>query len=227
MRAPLFLLLALLIPTRQGQAAECLKIGVASGAVSTAAVQRIADRIFAVAGSCAEILVMPNNRLSAMSDSGEIDGEAFKTLTYLDQHPALMPVPTPVYAYTGKLYWPPGAPEPAGSTAVIGVMLGQVWPKTAAQERNLSVLEVRSYEQMVEMSHSGRLQGFMMAGEAFALLRPRYDFLADYASRPVADLPLYLLINHRYADLVPALDRAIQTLVGRGEVARELKAEDR
>ena len=70
MRAPLFLLLAALLPGWEGQAAECLKIGVASGAVSTAAVARIADRIFSVAGSCAEILVMPNNRLAGLSDSG-------------------------------------------------------------------------------------------------------------------------------------------------------------
>src|SRR5579859_5075490 len=102
MRAPFFLLLAALLPRGGSQAAECLKIGVASAAVSTAAVERIADRVFAVAGFCAEILVMPVNRLASMSDSGEIDGEAFKTDTYLDQHPSLMAVPTPVYSYTGN-----------------------------------------------------------------------------------------------------------------------------
>jgi hypothetical protein len=227
MRAPLFILLALLVPRWDGQAAECLKIGVASGAVSTAAVQRIVDRIFVVAGSCAEVLVMPNNRLAALSDSGEIDGEAFKTTAYLDQHSGLISVPTPVYSYTGNLYWPRSAPEPEGPAAVVGIMLGQVWPKAAAQGRNLSVFEVRSYEQMAEMTHSGRLQGFLMAGEAFVLLRPRYDFLADYASRAVAELPLYLVLNRRNADRVPALDQAIQTLRGRGEIDRELRAEDK
>ncbi len=227
MRASLFLLLAVLLPGWEGQAAECLKIGVASGAVSTAAVARIADRIFSVAGSCAEILVMPNNRLAGLSDSGEIDGEAFKTTSYLDQHPVLMPVPTSVYSYTGNLYWPPGAAEPAGPGAMVGILLGQFWPKTAAQERNLTVFEVRSYDQMAEMSRTGRLQGFLMAGEAFAQLRPRYDFLTDYQSRAVADLPLHLLINRRHADLVPGLDKAILALRERGEIARELKAEDK
>jgi len=227
MRARFFPLLALLLPLWEGHAAECLKIGVASGAVSTAAVERIADRIFAVAGSCAEILVMPSNRLTAMSDSGEIDGEAFKTTNYLDQHPGLVPVPTPVYSYTGNLYWPRNAPEPEGPAAVVGIMLGQIWPRSAAQERNLSVFEVRSYDQMAEMARSGRLQGFIMAGEAFVLLRPRYDFLDDYVSRAVADIPLHLVVNRRYADRIPVLDRAIQTLRGRGEIERELRAEDR
>jgi hypothetical protein len=227
MRAPFFLLLAALLPRGGGQAAECLKIGVASGAVSTAAVERIADRIFAVAGFCAEILVMPVNRLAGMSDSGDIDGEAFKTDNYLDQHPSLMAVPTPVYSYTGNLYWPRGAPEPEGPAAVVGILLGQIWPKTPARQRNLTVFEVRSYDQIIEMTHSGRLQGFIMAGEAFSLFRPRYDYLADYNARAVAELPLRLVINRRYADRVPVLDRAVQTLVGRGEIERELKAEDK
>jgi len=46
------------------------------------------------------------------------------------------------------------------------------------------VFEVRSYDQMAEMARSGRLQGFIMAGEAFVLLRPRYDFLADFTRAP-------------------------------------------
>jgi hypothetical protein len=227
MRSTLLLLLALIAPLGAGQAAECLKIGVASGAVSTAAVERIADRIFVVAGSCAEILVMPSNRITAMSDSGEIDGEAFKTTSYLDQHSGLVLVPTAVYSYTGNLYWPRTAPEPEGPAAVVGVMLGQLWPKAVAKQRNLSMFEVRSYEQMAEMARSGRLQGFIVAGQAFALLRPRYDFLGDYASRAVADIPLHLLLNRRHSDLVPALDQAIQTLRGRGEIERELRAEDK
>jgi len=65
------------------------------------------------------------------------------------------------------------------------------------------------------MARSGRLQGFIMAGEAFVLLRPRYDFLADFTfAAPWADLPLHLLVNRRYADRIPALDQAIQTLRG-------------
>ena len=207
MRVPLFLLLAALLPRGGSQATECLKIGVASAAVSTAAVERIADRIFAVAGFCAEILVMPVNRLAGMSDSGEIDGEAFKTDNYLDQHPSLMAVPTPVYSYTGNLYWPGGMPEPAGPAAVVGILLGQIWPRTPALQRNLTVFEVRSYDQIIEMTHSGRLQGFIMAGEAFTLFRPRYDYLSDYNVRAVADLPLHLVLNRRHADRIPGVRR--------------------
>jgi hypothetical protein len=227
MRASLFLLLVVFLPIQAGRAAECLKIGVASGAISTAAVERIADRIFAVAGSCAEILVMPTNRLSAMTDSGELDGEAFKVGGYVDQHPGLMLVPSAVYAYTGNLYWPRGAEEPDGPEATVGVILGQLWPKAAAQAHDLSVFEVRSYDQMIEMTHSGRLQGFLMAGQAFAMMRMRYDFLADYDSRAVAEIPLHLVISKKYAALVPALDGAIQTLRARGEIERELQATDR
>lgn len=227
MRASLPLLLAVILSWREGQAEECLKIGVVSGAVSTAAVARITDRLFAMAGSCAEILTMPTNRLAAMTDSGELDGEAFKVSGYIDQHPSLVQVPTPVYAYTGDLYWPRGAAEPKGPAATIGVMLGQIWPKEAAKERDLSVFEVRSYDQMIEMSHNGRLQGFMMAGEAFEQFRARYDFLAGYQSRPVAEIPLHLMISKRRADLLAALDQAIRALRGRGEIERELHAEDR
>ena len=218
------LLLTLVLPLHWAQAEECLKIGVASGAVSTAAVARIVDRLFAGAGSCADIRIMPNNRLAAMTDAGTLDGEAFKVTGYLDQHPSLVRVPTAVYAYTGNLYWPGDTAEPAGPAATVGVMLGQIWSKAAAQERNLPVFEVRSYEQMIEMSRNGRLQGFMMAGDAFDQLRPRYDFLAGYISRPVAQIPLYLAIDKRRAELLPALDQAIRTLRARGEIERELHA---
>lgn len=227
MRASLPLLLAVILSWREGRAGECLKIGVASGAVSSAAVARIADRLFAAAGSCAEPLFMPTNRLTAMTDAGELDGEAFKILGYADQHPSLVPVPTAVYAYTGNIYWPSGAAEPWGQDAVVGVMLGQIWPRTVAKERDLAVFEVRSYDQMIEMAHTGRLQGFMMAGEAFDQLRQRYDFLAAYESRPVAEIPLHLMIGKRHADLLPALDEAVRALRARGEIERELHAEDR
>ena len=227
MRASYYLLLAAILLWREGQAEECLKIGVASGAVSTAAVARITDRLFTVAGSCAEILTMPNNRLAAMTDSGDLDGEAFKVTGYLDQHPALVEVPTPVYAYAGDLYWPQGAAEPWGQDSMVGVMLGQIWPRNAAKEHDLAVFEVRSYDQMVEMTRTGRLQGFMMAPEAFEQLRLRYDFLAGYQSRQVAEIPLHLMISKRRADLLPALDQAIRALRGRGEIERELRAEDR
>jgi hypothetical protein len=227
MRVRLPLLLAALLIPWEGRAAECLKIGVASGAVSTAAVARVADRIFSLAGSCAEMLIMPDNRLTAMADSGELDGLAFKGRNYIEQHPYLTPVPTPVYGYTGDLYWPAGAAEPKGAGATVGIMLGQLWPRAAAQERGLTIFEVRSYEQMVEMSRNGRLQGFIVADAAFAQLVPRYDFLTAYNARAVAEITLHLVLNKRHEALIPALDRSIQSLRARDEIARELKAEDR
>lgn len=226
MRNLALLLVAVLAPLPDARAADCLKIGVASGAVSTPAVARIADRLFSLAGACAEILTMPANRLGAMTDAGELDGEAFKVSAYIEQHPALTAVPAPVFSFAGNLYWPGGSGEPRGPDIVVGVMLGQFWPKEAAQKSDLSTFDVRNYEQMIEMTHSARLQGFIMAADAFAALRQRYDFLGAYNTRQVADVPLYLLVARKHDDLVPALDKAIKTLKARGEIEQELKAQD-
>lgn len=227
MRVLLLLLIAALAPSPGASATDCLKIGVASGGLSSAAVARIADRIFTLAGACAEIVSMPSNRLTALTESDSLDGEALKITDYIEQHPNLMEVPTAVLHLAGNLYWPGDAAEPAGPSATIGVLLGQIWPRRAAQERGAAFFEVRGYDQMIEMTHLGRLQGFMMAGEAFSLLSPRYDYLAHYKSSSVADIPLYLAISRRNAALVPALDKSIRTMVESGEIVREIKAEDR
>lgn len=227
MRVLLLLLLVALTPSQSAPAADCLKIGVASGGLSSAAVARISDRIFALSGTCAEIVSMPSNRLTQLTESDGLDGEALKITDYIQQHPNLTEVPTAVLHLTGYLYWPEDAAEPAGPSANIGVLLGQIWPRRAAQERGATFFEVRGYDQMIEMTHLGRLQGFMMAGEAFALLSPRYDYLAHYKSKAIADIPLYLAISRRYSGLVPALDKAIRTMVESGEIEREMKAEDR
>jgi hypothetical protein len=227
MRVLLFLLLLAQAPFLDASADDCLKIGVASGGLSSAAVARIADRIFSLAGACAEIVSMPSNRLTALTESDMLDGEALKITDYIQQHPNLVYVPTAVLHLTGNLYWPGDAPEPQGASATIGVLLGQIWPRRAAQDRGATFFEVRGYDQMIEMTHLGRLQGFMMAGEAFAVLGPHYDYLAHYKSKAVADIPLYLAINRRDATLIPALDKTIRTMIDSGEIEREMKAEDR
>ena len=226
MRNLALMLTALMAPLLQAYAGPCLKIGVASGALSTPAVARITDRLFALAGSCAEILLMPNNRLAAMTDAGELDGEAFKVSAYVEQHPVLVAVPTPVYSFAGNLYWPGDTGEPRGPETVVGVPLGQYWPKEAAAQNDLSVYEVRSYDQMIEMARTGRLQGFIMAADAFAVFRPRHDFLEGYKTRRVAEVPLHLVVAKGHSDLLPALDQAVRTLQAHGEIERELKAED-
>src|SRR5579859_1563181 len=129
MRVLLFLLLLAQATFLGAHAADCLKIGVAAGGLSSAAVARIADRIFTQAGACAEVVSMPPNRLAALTDAGELDGEAFKIADYIQQHPTLVEVPTAVLHAAGNLYWPGDADEPAGPAATIGVMLGQIWPK--------------------------------------------------------------------------------------------------
>jgi ABC-type amino acid transport substrate-binding protein len=138
-----------------------------------------------------------------------------------------MEVPTAVQHLTGALFWPEDALEPAGSAATVGVLLGQIWPRRAAQEQGAAYFEVRSYDQMIEMTRSGRLQGFMMAAEALEILRPRYDYLGGYKIKKVTDIPLHLAVKRRYAALVPALDDAIRKMLAGGQIEREFKAEDR
>lgn len=227
MRRVTFLLLLMQAPFWGASAADCLRIGVVSGALTSAAVARITDEIFIAAGSCAEIISAPSNRLTALTDSDALDGEAFKVTDYIEGHADLMAVPTAVQHLTGALFWPGDAPEPVGPTATIGVLLGQIWPRKAAQERGVTYFEVRSYDQMIEMTRSGRLQGFMMAAEGFPLLRPRYDYLDSYQMKKVSDIPLHLAVKKRYAALVPALDKAIRKMSANGVIERELKAEDR
>jgi len=227
MRILFLLLLTAQIPAHSGWAADCLKIGVVSGALTSAAISRVTDRIFAQAGSCAEIVSAPSNRLTALTEADALDGEALKITDYIQEHPNLVEVPTPVQHLTGALFWPDGKKEPTGPTATIGVMLGQIWPRQAAQKRGAAYFELRSYDQMIEMTHRGRLQGFMMAAEALPLLSPRHEYLARYKMTKVTDIPLHLAVSRRHAALIPALDGTIRELIENGEIERELKTEDR
>lgn len=221
------LLLAALAPCPKASAAECLRIGVASGALTSAVVGRITQEIFTAAGSCADIVSAPSNRLTALTDSDGLDGEAFKITDYIEGHADLVEVPTAVQHLTGALFWPGDAAEPAGPAATIGVMLGQIWPRRAALKLGAAYFEVRSYDQMIEMTHSGRLQGFMMAAEGIVMLRPRYDYLDGYKTRKVCDIPLHLAVKRRYGALIPALDNAIRGMLASGQIERELSVAER
>jgi hypothetical protein len=108
-------------------AAECLNIGVASGAVSSAAIGRITEALFARAGSCAAIISLPQSRLNQIETQDTLDGEALRVSSYLAERPQLLAVPTAITHFSGNLYWPPGHAEPAAPSAVIGGIAGQIW----------------------------------------------------------------------------------------------------
>jgi hypothetical protein len=222
MRLLISLVLFLSLYQVANAADECLNIGVASGLRSSPAIGRITEAIFARAKSCAVIVALPQGRLNQIEAQDTLDGEALRVTSYLDQRPRLMLVPTPVTTYAGNLYWPSSDPEPKGPNVTIGVMAGQIWPKQAALARQSEILEVSSYDEMLSLTKSGRLQGFMMAAEAFNHFRAQDPELIRYGQANVAQVPLYLVVNKRHSRLVPKLDQAIKELLGNGYINQQL-----
>ena len=216
------LLLLVLLAFSQARAAECLTIGVASGGLSSAAIGRIAETLFARAGSCAVIVNLPQSRLNRIETDDSLDGEALRVGSYVEQRPQLMLVPTPIESYSGNLYWPNGREEPRGPNATIGILSGQIWPKQAALARQSEIKEVGSYEEMFELTRAGRIQGFMMAAEAFHHFRAQNEELTRFQMLTVTEVPLYLVVNRRHKALVPRLDREVAALLANGYIEQQL-----
>ena len=203
-------------------AEECLNIGVASGLRSTPAISHITEALFARAKSCAVIVALPQNRLNQIETQDTLDGEALRVASYLDQRPQLMLVPTPITSFSGNLYWPSGQAEPSGPNVTIGILGGQIWPKQAVLARRSEFFEVSSYDEMLALTKSGRLQGFMMAAEAFNHFKSVDPDLLRYGQTKVAQQDLYLVVNKRHAKLVPQLDRGVKELLGNGYINQQL-----
>jgi len=213
-RLLLSLLLASATPVR---AADCLTIGVPAGAGAGGEIMDIVGKMTAKAGLCVKRLRAPHNRLLELPIDGEADA-------VIEPASRFVAVPTPLFAFSATLYWPAGRPEPSGPAAAIGVVLGQDWAHHAALGFGSSGFEVRENKQLFEMMVSGRLDGMIVPAQSFQHFLPQFPTLRKLQSRHLYDVPVRLMLDPRFADDLPKLDRALIELQKEGYVDAVLKS---
>jgi hypothetical protein len=203
-----FLLLAggLLSPAQ----AACLTIGIGTGGAYTAERAALVEKIFIQAGLCARPLLAPARRLDLMEKRGELDGTAWRDDPYLASHRSEAKVPTPVEHFHGSLFWLSSREDPSGvAGATIGILAGRDWPRDALKGLPVSIFEANNYPQLFRLTERGRLAGFVMPTALFDTLDLDRSL---YRSKVIRSVPLYLVVQRRHQDVIPALNDAIKAL---------------
>ena len=196
---------------------QCLSIGVSEGGATTEARAELVRTIFSRSGLCANPVITPQFRIDALEKEDKLAGDAWRDDVYLDAHPFLAKVPTPVEYFSGSLYWPRGQPDPTGlPNAVLGVMLGRSWSQDAVRGKKVRLESATNYHQLFQMLEAGRIQGFLIPTRAFALALADEASTAQYESREVMHRPIYLAISANYRDILPRLDKTIRMMAAEG-----------
>jgi hypothetical protein len=194
--------------------AACLTIGIGTGGAYAEKRAAVIEKIFNKAGLCAKPLLAPARRLDLMEKKGELDGNAWRDDDYLASHGSEAKVPTPAEYFRGSLFWLRDRQDPSGQAgATIGILAGRDWPRDALKGLPISIFEANNYTQLVRLTESGRLEGFVMPTALFDTL----DLdRALYQSKIIRAVPLYLVVQSRHRELIPALDDAIKALKDSG-----------
>jgi hypothetical protein len=168
----------------------CLRIGIDPGALGAKATATVVKALYDQAGLCVTIQEIPNRRIATMIRAHELDGEGARIGDYIAGSPDLLPIPTPLVAVIGKLYWLKGQGRPEGSGHTVGFIRGYIWPPLAAQTLDLSTTEVADQNSLAKMAATGRLDGFFMTDNGYIRvvqdIRGKYGSEGDYVmNRPL------------------------------------------
>lgn len=209
-----FLLLAggLLSPAQAG----CLTIGIGTGGAYAEERAAVVEKIFDKAGLCVKTLLAPARQLDVMEKEGELDGSAWRDDAYLATHRSEAKVPAPAEHFHGSLFWLRDHQDPSGvAGATIGILAGRDWPRDALKGLPVTIFEANSYTQLIRLTESGRLEGFVMPTFLFDSQKLER---AKYRSKVIRMAPLYLVVQSRHREVIPALDDAIRALKSSGAI---------
>jgi hypothetical protein len=198
----------------------CLRIGIDPGSLGAKATANVVKALYDQAGLCVTIQEIPNRRIAIMIRAHELDGEGARIGDYIAGSPDLLPIPTPLIAVTGKLYWLKGRGRPEGSGHTIGFIRGYIWPPLVARTLDLGTTEVADQKSLAKMAASGRLDGFFMTDREFARLQSIDR--EKFESAPVRDLTIFHSVTRDHAALVPRLDVALRKLKADGTLEQLL-----
>jgi len=130
--------------------------------------------------------------------------------------------PTPYINFGVSLYWPLGVKEPKGPNITIAAIAGTYWARQIADRLGARLLEANSYSQLLHLVQSGHVQAVLMATDVFQKIITTREVSQELQGREVTTVPLHVVINRRYAALMPALDLAINALIADGTVTATL-----
>ena len=212
------LLMLLAAPPSALADSPCLRIASIAEAPDLDFGRALGEALYHEAGLCVTVVRLPTERVKRMVELGEIDGVVVRTQEFLRAYPQLIAVPTPLLAIDGRLYWRAGQPKPKGPAARIGIPRGWVWPHLTVESLGAEAVEVDANQSLLRMTEAGRLDGFIMAAYEFDSFIASGQERDQFSSTLVNTVRLYHAVTRNHADLLPALDAAVQRLVERGEV---------
>jgi len=216
--AALLFLLAL-TPSPASAQPICLRIGAANNGIAAIWQPQMAEKIFAKAGICLKLMTLPQARINAMEDSGDLDGDIARSPAYLATRPYLVKVPTPILDFTVGLFWPAGSARPSSEGTPVGALQGPIWTQQYADALGLRLYQASSYDSLFYMLQTGRLQGMIAAKENFEKLMRDQPERGRYNSTDLGGITLYIALNRRHEHFVPALDSAVKAALADGTIA--------
>lgn len=224
MRRALLVLAALFLIVSTAAQAEsgCLRIASVAEAPDVDFGTALGEELYREAGLCASVIRLPTERVKRMLDRGELDGVMLRSREFVVSHPGMVAAPTPLLTVNGRLYWRAGEAKPQGAGHKIAFPRGWVWPRLAVEKLGAEPVEVGDNRSLFKMAEARRIDGFIMVDYEFDSFRLSEAEGSQFAWSQIQPLPLYHAVTAAHAELVPALDAAIQRMVARGDVARLL-----
>lgn len=207
----------------------CLRLGAdESLGPGYARFDALLTNLYERAGLCATSIAMSPKRIEQLMRTGELDGDWFRPADYVQpsRSNALM-IPTPLFGLEARLIWL----EPtkfSGNPAdlkglTVGYQAGFRWLESHIPTVGAKPFSVTSTGHIRELLQRGRIDVFATSGvHEAAILKTFPQGEAQVNSALWAAVPFHHLLQPHHADLVPALDMALQAMIKSGEIAEYL-----
>lgn len=165
------------------------------------------------AGVQVSMQALPSERGMILANRGELDGAIGRTMLATGDYPDLLPVPEPIHLYLPTAYAYRAFDVRGGWEALRGrsVCMRRGYTLTEKRTRGLQRQRLDNDASLIRMLRSGGCEIAIMGFDNKAM---QAAMASDPAllklSPPLEEVPLYLVLHKRHADLVPRLAQAIK-----------------
>ena len=183
----------------------------------------VLKEVYRRAGLPLDIQAMPASRVTAMSTSGEVDGEVNRIFSYGTAHPTLLRVEPPINYWTVSAFYRSGSGiEIRGAADLAARRIGIVRGIKA-------VADLTAGLPSVSVAPSSRELMLMLDGKRFDVAvdgSRESDFylqrlgLSGIVSVELEQHALYHYLHEKHRDLVPLISREIRKMSDSGDLKR-------
>ncbi len=212
-----------------GQGAT-LRIACIQSDVEAWVARQILAAIYTQAGLTLQAEMTPPVRATVALQAGDVDGELMRPLSYADDHPEFIRVPTPFYRVSVHAYSLPGRkiridmPDDLWRYSV-GVVRGlAVTRELTSQWPTRQVVSALNHELLCRMLKAGRIDLAVDTRLRMLNMLNHLGMQDTVISPELARFDLFHFLHKRNAEYAQRIDEAIRRMISSGELERQFNA---